>query len=231
MATIALIHGAGSNAAYWSRVVPALERAGHRCVAPDLPCGSDDADFTTYADAVLDALAGDPADVVVGQSLGAYTAPVVAQRCASRLIVLVAPMIPAPGETPGEWGAAVGSRQAQAEYAAAAGFDPAFDLMTTFFHDVPPETVQEVMAEGEPAQSGAIMDRPFPLTAWPAITTRVIAGRDDRLFPLVLTRRLARERLGVEVDEIATGHLPAFARPDQLAHMLLNQIGRVVDAP
>lgn len=47
MATIALIHGAGSDAAYWSRVIPALERAGHRCVAPDLPCGSDDADFTT----------------------------------------------------------------------------------------------------------------------------------------------------------------------------------------
>ena len=229
MGTVALIHGAGSTAGYWSRVIPALERAGHRCVAPDLPAGSDDADFTTYADAVLDALDGGAADVVVGQSLGAYTAPIVAERCGARLIVLVAPMIPAPGETPGRWGAAVGSRQAQAEYAAAEGFDPAFDLMTTFFHDVPPGTVQEVMAEGEPAQSGAIMDRPFPLAAWPAITTRVVAGRNDRLFPLALTRRLARERLGVEVDEVDSGHLPAFAQPDQLASLLLEQIDRALD--
>jgi hypothetical protein len=33
-------------------------------------------------------------------------------------------------------------------------------------------------------------------------------------------RRLARGRLGVEPDEIDSGHLPALARPDELAELL-----------
>jgi hypothetical protein len=48
----------------------------------------------------------------------------------------------------------------------------------------------------------------------------VIAGRNDRLFPLEFMRRLSRERLGVEPDEIDTGHLPALAGPDELAELL-----------
>jgi hypothetical protein len=45
----------------------------------------------------------------------------------------------------------------------------------------------------------------------------VIACRHDRLFPLDFMRRLARERLGVEVDVIDSGHLPALSRPRELA--------------
>jgi hypothetical protein len=41
----------------------------------------------------------------------------------------------------------------------------------------------------------------------------VIAGRHDRLFPLEFMRGLARERLGVDVDAIDSGHLPALAGP------------------
>jgi pimeloyl-ACP methyl ester carboxylesterase len=48
----------------------------------------------------------------------------------------------------------------------------------------------------------------------------VIAGRRDRLFPLPLVQRLARERLGVEPDVVDTGHLPALARADEVADLL-----------
>jgi pimeloyl-ACP methyl ester carboxylesterase len=50
----------------------------------------------------------------------------------------------------------------------------------------------------------------------------VLAGRLDRLFPLPFMRRLARERLGVEPDVIDTGHLPALARPDELAQWIVS---------
>jgi pimeloyl-ACP methyl ester carboxylesterase len=50
----------------------------------------------------------------------------------------------------------------------------------------------------------------------------VLAGRDDRLFPLAFQRRLARERLGLEgVAEIDGGHLPMLARPRELAERLV----------
>ncbi|WML64584.1 hypothetical protein QNA09_07230 [Rhodococcus sp. AH-ZY2] len=52
---------------------------------------------------------------------------------------------------------------------------------------------------------------------------RVIAGRHDRLFPLPLIERLAHERVGVEPEVIDTGHLPALARPAELASLLLRE--------
>ena len=50
--------------------------------------------------------------------------------------------------------------------------------------------------------------------------TRVIAGRDDRLFPLEFQRRVAKERLGLDVDAIDGGHMVALSHPAALADRL-----------
>lgn len=57
--------------------------------------------------------------------------------------------------------------------------------------------------------------------AWPAIRTRVLAGNDDRFFPVGFQRRIARDRLGVEVDVLPGGHLLALAQPRLVADYLL----------
>jgi hypothetical protein len=44
----------------------------------------------------------------VGQSFGAFTATLVADRLAVDVLVLVAGMIPSPGEAPGDWWANTG---------------------------------------------------------------------------------------------------------------------------
>jgi hypothetical protein len=49
----------------------------------------------------------------------------------------------------------------------------------------------------------------------------VVAGADDRFFPVEFQRRVARERLGIEADVLPGGHLVALARPDILARYLL----------
>lgn len=98
--------------------------------------------------------------------------------------------------------------------------DAAFDVRTTFMHDVPPEIVAEAFARGEPRQSDTPFAEPWPLEAWPSVPTRVLAGRYDRLFPLEFMRELALERLGITPDVIDTGHLPALSRPDELARRL-----------
>ena len=100
MATFVLIHGGGDVGWYWHRVVAELHERGHVAVAPDLPCDDDAAGLHEYADTVVDAI-GDRNDlVVVGQSYGGFTAPLVADRVPVDLLVLVAGMVPAPGETP-----------------------------------------------------------------------------------------------------------------------------------
>ena len=69
---------------------------------------------------------------------------------------------------------------------------------------------------------------PWPLERWPDVPTRVVAGRDDRLFPLGFVTALARERAGVEPDVIDTGHLSALADPDALVEVLDRYAGEVL---
>jgi pimeloyl-ACP methyl ester carboxylesterase len=224
MSTFLLVPGAGGRAWYWHLVAPALRAAGHTVVDPDLPAGDDSAGLAEYRDTVLFALDGDGgADelVVVGQSMGAFVAPVVAQERSAAALVLVAPMIPAPHETAGEWWTATGQRDAYARAARAEGRDPdEFDDVTVFLHDVPDDVVQS--GADEPQEQS---DRPFadafPLDSWPDVPTRVIAGRFDRCFPLEFVQRLSRERLGIEPEIVNSGHLPALACPDELTALLL----------
>jgi pimeloyl-ACP methyl ester carboxylesterase len=64
------------------------------------------------------------------------------------------------------------------------------------------------------------LDEPWPLEAWPDVPTRVLAGRHDRMFPLEFQRRIARQRLGLEVDEMDGGHMVAMSNPTELAGRL-----------
>src|SRR5262245_37288676 len=68
MATYVLIHGAGSDAWYWQRVIPLLRSRGHDVVAPDLPCDDDAALLSDYADAVVAAIGGRTGLILVAQS-------------------------------------------------------------------------------------------------------------------------------------------------------------------
>jgi hypothetical protein len=218
MATYVLIHGAG-DASYWHRVVPELRALGHDVVAPELP--SDDAvGLSGYTDAVVSAI-GDRTDlIVVAQSLGGFTGPLVCDRVSARLLVMLAAMVPAPGETAGDWWGNTGAEQARLEQAERDGRPPEFDLMTTFFHDVPPEIVAEATSREQRAESAALWTQPWPLDAWPDVPTRFLLCREDRFFPAPFMRRVVRERLGFSPDEMDGGHLPALSRPKDLIDRL-----------
>jgi hypothetical protein len=221
MTTYVLIPGAGGQAWYWHLLVPALEKLGHEAIAVELPAGDDAAGWQQYADAVH-AAAHDRGDVVlVAQSMGGFTAPLLVDRLPVTAIVLVNAMIPAAGETGGEWWGNTGSGPAMHANDEAEGRGPNadFDPLVYFFHDTPPEVTAAGMAE-EPAQS----DRPFgevwPLPSWPDVPTRVISTRDDRLFPIAFQIRVARERLGITPEQMPGGHLVALSRPDELAELI-----------
>jgi pimeloyl-ACP methyl ester carboxylesterase len=211
MATYVLIHGAGDVGWYWHLVEAELRERGHDTEAPDLPCDDDSAGLWEYANTVVDAI-GDRIDlVVVAQSFGGFTAPLVCDRVAVDLLVLVAGMIPFPGEAPRDDWANTGYEQEVREQ-----YDDTIDL---FYHDVPPELASEALTRGR-AQSEARMGEPWPLDAWPDVPTRFLLCRDDRLFPANFLRRVARERLGITPDEVDGGHCPALSRPKELADRL-----------
>jgi len=222
MAVYVLLHGAGSDAWYWHLVAPELRARGHDVVAPDLPCDDDSAGLAEYTDVVVDAI-GERRDLVlVAQSMAGFTAPLVAARVPVRVLVLVAAMVPLPGESPGDWWAHTGWEPARREQAQRDGrsVDGDFDAMDEFLHDVAPEVAAELMARGQRPQSGTPFEKPWPLDAWPDVPTRFLLCRDDRFFPADFQRRVVRERLGITPDEMGGGHLPALARPDEMVQRL-----------
>lgn len=218
-----LVPGAGGDAFYWHRVLPLLEARGHRAVAVQLPAEDDSAGLAAYADAIVDA-AGDATDItLVAQSMGGFSAPLAVDRLDVRRLVLVNAMVPAPGETAGDWWESTGQGPARSAKAAADGrvLGEEFDVVAEFFHDVPDAVRQAVFARPEPRQSDRPFADPWPRDTWPDVPTYGIAGADDRLFPVGFQQRVAAERLGLELDVMPGGHLVAFSHPDLLVERLL----------
>ena len=221
MATFVLIPGAGGLAWEWHLLAPALEGLGHTAVPIELPAGDDSAGLAEYADVVATAIGERRGVVLVAQSYGGFTAPLVCERASVNLIVLQNAMIPRPGETFGEWWSNTGQGPAQREYAQQLGLTPADleDDRVVYYHDLSNELVEEAL-QLDAEQSSTPLDQPWPLEDWPEVRTRAISGRDDRMFPAAFQRRVAQDRLGITPDTIAGGHMVALSNPAGLAEQL-----------
>jgi pimeloyl-ACP methyl ester carboxylesterase len=219
--TFVLIHGGGDVGWYWHLVEAELRSRGHDVVAPDLPGDDDSLTLDDYADAVVEAVGARRDLVVVGHSFGGFTAPLVAERVPVDMLVLVAGMIPSPGESPGEWWANTGFTEAVQEQAARdGGLTGNDDPYVSFCHDVPRSLAEEAMSKGRNHPSETAMVNPWPLAAWPDVPTRFVLCTEDRFFPADFLRRLARERLDITPDEISASHCVALSRPKELADIL-----------
>jgi pimeloyl-ACP methyl ester carboxylesterase len=212
MATYVLIHGAGDVGWSWHLVERELRAKGHDVVAPDLPVDDERATFDDYAETVVQAVGDRAGDdlVVAGISFGGYTAPIVADRLGAKHLVLVAPMVPQPGESPNAMFEATGYVQEPQEDSS----DRAI-----FLHDVPDDLAAEALSRGRP-QAEATWSEPWPLEQWPNIPVTVVLGRNDRLFPVAWLRQVVQDRLGVTPIELESSHTVSLARPVELAAIL-----------
>lgn len=212
MTTFALIHGGGGSGWDFHRLVPELAARGHDAITPDLPITDSSAGLADFTETVLAAL-GDSSDVaVVGHSYGGFTAPLVASKLRARLLVYLAGMIPAPGEQPGQWWGNTG-------FSAPTGLTD----VETYYNGVPASLAEEGMAHGRD-QVSKEWDEPWPLAAHPDVPTRVVLCSDDRFFTPDFQRKVARERLGIEPDEVDGPHCAPLSHPAQIADLLVSYL-------
>ena len=209
MATHVLIHGGAGTASGWRFVREHLARLGHETVAMDLPCDDPSAGWTDYTDAVVEAAGERENLVVVAHSAGGFVAPLVCERLPVGMLVFVAGMVPTSGETFEEWWANTDHGRE---------VDPDWEDSGLFYNDVPPELAEEDARLGEGREN--FPTEPWPLEAWLEVPVRYILCRDDRLFPPDFMRRVARERLGVEADEMDGGHCAPLSHPEEIARRL-----------
>ena len=113
--------------------------------------------------------------VLVAQSLGGFTAPLVAAKLPLASLVFVNAMIPRPGETPGGWWDNTGWADARVAAARQGGYGAEFDLAVYFLHDVPPD----IAAAGEPYQrpeADVAFGSACDFSAWPPAAIRPTTG-------------------------------------------------------
>jgi pimeloyl-ACP methyl ester carboxylesterase len=222
--TFVLIPGAGGMADYFSELVPELEARGHVAIAVDIPQDNPSLGLPEFA-ALVDDAVGEHTDVVlVAQSMGGFTAPMIAKRAAVSRIVLLNAMIPLPGEQLGGWSDRTGADQARKDAEAAAGRSGEFDLMETFLHDVPQDVVDRLMSGDDREPSATPFGQSCDFETWPDVPIHVLVGADDRMFPVEFQCRLAEERLGVTADVMPGGHLVALSRPVDVAERLVGYL-------
>jgi pimeloyl-ACP methyl ester carboxylesterase len=220
--TYALIHGAGDTGWYWHLVAARLRDRGNEAVAMDLPCEDDSAGLAEYADTVVDAVGNAPDLVVVVQSFGGFTAPLVCERMpVAQLVLVAAGMIPSPGETPGDWWENTGYEEATKNRADVEEYATLEEeTIATYLHDVPSDLAAEALRRGR-GQSGTPMVKPWPLASLPGVSTRFLLCRDDRFFPADFMRCVVSDRLGIVPDEIDGSHCIALSRPKEVADRLV----------
>ena len=221
MSTFVLIHGGGDVGWYWHLVEAELRARGHDVWPPTFPATTSRRGSTTTPTRWSRPSATARIWSSWASRSARFTAPLVADRLPADVLVLVAGMIPSPGESPGDWWENTGYRSAAEEQAARDGGKTGNeDPYVSFYHDVPRELAEEAMSKERAHPSEAAMAAPWPLDAWPDVPTKFVLCTEDRFFPPDFFRRLVAERLGITPDEIASGHCPALSRPKELADIL-----------
>jgi pimeloyl-ACP methyl ester carboxylesterase len=226
--TFGLIHGAWHGAWCWERLVPELERLGHRAVALDLPCDDPAATVTTYAAVATGQLAGEEDEpVLVAHSLGGLTAALVAARRRVQGIVYLCALIAEPGDSLVDqlraepeiflrgWDRGLGPpdddrRRAWADFEVA---------RETLFAGCTEEDARWAFDRLRP-QAAAPYREACPLDHRPSVPVAYVVCDDDRIVNPDWSLRAARERLEIEPLEMPGGHAPHIARPAELAKTL-----------
>lgn len=217
---IVLVPGAGSDTWYLRPLRDELSRLGYRSVAVDLPSADPDANLDDYTRLIVDTCQQVHTPVLVAHSFGTFSASIAATDPSVAALTIVAPMIPAPGETGADWWDTTG-------HADAVQHDPD-DPTATFFHDVATSSIAAVEQHSLDQSARPFAD-PWPLHRWPDLPTQIILGRHDRFFPLAFQERLVAERIGIRPVVIDGGHLVPLTQPGAVAAHVAEFVGRCVN--
>ena len=224
LSTFALIHGAWHGAWCWERLVGPLSERGHEVVVPELPSEDTEAGLEQYAETIEHALGGARDVVLVPHSLGGLVGPVVAARRPLEALVYLAALVPEPGLSFSEQMSASsepvllfeGGRMVDDE--GRSHWPDPEATARIMYGDLPAEDAQWATERLRPQAQRSQTEASPPTPQ--GLRVASIIGVNDRVVSPEWSRRVARERLGVEPVELPSGHFPMITHPELLADAL-----------
>jgi 3-oxoadipate enol-lactonase len=235
MSDVLLLHAGIADRRMWAPQVDALEAAGHRVLAPDLPGFGDAAlepptvDYVAFAAGELDG-----PGAVVGCSFGGRVA---LELAAARQQLVRALVLVAPGLASAEW-----TEETQAGFAEEEALVEAGDLAGAAAQQaamwLAPDATDAVR-ELTAAMTLRSYEQQLPAdgqirASWPESSaeariaeieapTLVVVGDRDRPELIALAERLVQELPDARLETIeGAGHLPSIERPEELNRLLLD---------
>lgn len=218
-ANIVLVHGAWADGSSWSKVIPILEKAGHRVIAVQLPLHSLADDVATVKRAVE--LAGEPT-ILVGHSYGGFVITNAAYNNPNVTgLVYVAAFAPDEDESPADFidvtklpegflvldsGGFVYINQTQFPQA--------------FAQDVKPAEARIMAVVQKPIHQSILGEESGP-PAWKQLPTWYEVSKNDRIIPPDTERQFA-ERMDATTISLDSSHASLVSQPDEIADLILD---------
>ena len=222
--TVVLAHGAWADGSSWREVIAALEAAGVRTIAAQLPLTSLD-DDTAALNRTIGHVEGPV--VLAGH---AYAGAVIGSADATnvRALVYVAALAPDEGETVAGILGRVAPHPAAPPLAPDAhgqAWLPDEAFPTAFAQDATTEEHAYLRAVQRPISLEAIT-APVGRPLWKDLPTWFLIAENDRMIPVENQRYMA-ERMGATVSVHAVDHIPLLTAPDVVTGLLLDVVATV----
>ena len=231
MSTFVLVHGAWHGAWCWDKVAPLLEQAGHEVVRFDLPGHGEDRTpaaevtlegYTGRVVEALDALA-EPV-VLVGHSLSGTVISQAAERRPEKidkLVYLCALLLPSGKsaiEASQEDGGSVILKNAEVEEDRGRIVLGKEGMRVALYHDCPEEDFERARHLISP-QPLVPLGTPVEVTDgnFGSVRRTYVRTTQDRAVSSAAQEKMYTDLPCEKVVSVATGHLPFFSAPGELA--------------
>jgi len=216
---IILVHGAWADASSWSKVIPILQKAGHRVIAVQLPEHSLADDVATVKRAI--GLVGGPT-ILVGHS---YAGEVITNAAYNnpnvKGLVYVAAFAPNEGQSLGNF-VDVSKLPKDLLIIDSGGFsyiNPAM-FAEAFAQDVN-STEADIMAVVQKPFSTSIFAEKSGPPAWKQLPTWYQVSENDHMIPPDVERMFAKQMNATTIS-LASSHASLVSHPNEIAKLILD---------